>query len=88
MRLKRRSVDLPFMIAELAAASWATIYHRALLIAQGTCSVAEYERMMTEKSAAMQRSLAAFQAGKGHAAVLAPFLTRARANARRLGRKS
>jgi hypothetical protein len=74
-------------MASLAAASWETIFRRTLMIAQGTCSPAEYRRMAAEKLAAVQLSTAALLNGRSHAAVLAPFVSRARANAKRLRRK-
>jgi hypothetical protein len=84
---RRRSRNLPAMITELTFASWETIMHRSFMIAQGTCSAAEYERMVTEKAAAMQASALALITGRGHAAALAPYLVRSRANARRLRRQ-
>jgi hypothetical protein len=54
----------------------------------GTCTAAEYQRMAAEKVAAMQISIAALMRGRGQAATLAPFVNRARANARRLHHKS
>jgi hypothetical protein len=72
------------MMARLAFASWGTILHRSLMMAQGTCSAAEYRRMVAEKFAAAQLSAAALAAGKGAEAVLRPYLSRARANHRRL----
>ena len=75
------------MMARLAAASWETIFRRTLMMAQGTCSPAEYHRMATEKMAAMQLSTAALMTGRGDAAILAPFVVRARANAKRLRRE-
>ena len=72
------------MMTQLTLASWETIFHRTLMMAQGTCSVAEYQRMVTEKVAAVQASSLALMTGRGQAAVLAPYLVRSRANARRL----
>jgi hypothetical protein len=47
-------------MVQLTAASWETIFHRTAMMAQGTCSAAEYQRMVLEKLAAMQAaSLAA-----------------------------
>jgi urocanate hydratase len=74
----------PTMFARLTAASWETIFHRGMMMARGTCSLAEYQRMATEKAVAMQLSMTALLAGRSQAAVLAPFVSRARANARRL----
>jgi hypothetical protein len=76
--------DLPIMFARLTAASWETIFHRSLMMAQGTCSMAEYQRMVSEKTAAVQASAAALITRGDPAAALAPFLTRSRANAKRL----
>ena len=72
------------MMTQLTLASWETIFHRTLMMVQGTCSVTEYQRMVTEKAAAMQASSLALMTGRGQAAVLAPYLVRSRANARRL----
>jgi hypothetical protein len=84
---KYRTRSLPSMMTQLTLSSWETIYHRTLMMAQGTCSAAEYQRMVMEKAAAMQASTAALVTGRGHAAVLAPYLVRSRANARRLRKK-
>jgi hypothetical protein len=43
--------------------------------------------MVAEKVAAMQASTLALMTGRGAAAVMAPYLTRTRANAKRLRRK-
>ena len=74
-------------MARLTAASWETIFHRSVMMAQGTCSPAEYQRMVAEKIAAMQASALALMTGRGTAAVMAPYLKRTRANAKRLRRK-
>ena len=88
MGMTRRSRrDLPTMMAQMTIASWETIFHRTMLMAQGTCSLAEYQRMVTEKTAAMQASTLAMMTGRGHAAAVAPYFNRSRANARRLRRK-
>ena len=79
---------LPMTMTLLTMSSWETVMRRAAMIAQGTCSAAEYQRMASEKVAAMQVSMAALMRGKGQTAVLAPFVNRARANARRLRQKS
>jgi hypothetical protein len=75
-------------MARLVAASWETIVRRSMLMVQGTCSQAEYRRMVAEKMAAMQVATGALVRRKGQAAVLAPFEGRARANAKRLRRKA
>jgi hypothetical protein len=81
---KRRSHNIPAMMSQLTLSSWETIYRRSLMMAQGTCSAAEYQRMVLEKAAAVQSSTLAMMTGRGPAAALAPYLVRARANARRL----
>lgn len=78
---------LPLMMARLTIASWETIFRRTMMMAQGTCSAAEFQRMTVEKMAAMQSSMAALFMGQGHDKVLSPFLDRAQANARRLRRQ-
>jgi hypothetical protein len=84
---KRMSRNFPAMMTQLTLSSWETIYHRSLMMAQGTLSVAEYQRMFMEKAAAVQASTLALMSGQGHAAMVAPYLVRSRANARRLRRK-
>ncbi len=86
--MKKRSNTSPFalsvMMSQLAAASWETIMRRTMMMAQGTCSPAEYKRMSAEKVEAATRSMTALTTGKGQAAVLAAFVTRTRANVARL----
>jgi TnpA family transposase len=87
---KRRgtsSFALPMMMARLTAASLETIFHRTAMISKGTCSSAEYQRMITEKTTAARRSMRALMTGKSLTAALAPYATRARANAKRLRKK-
>lgn len=84
---KRSSRTLPAMMTQLTLSSWETIYRRTMMMAQGTCSPAEYQRMILEKAAAMQASAIAVMTGRGNAAAIAPYLVRSRANARRLRRK-
>ena len=87
-RTRRSAAGLPVVMAQLTATSWETIFHRTAMMAQGTCSAAEYQRMVAEKVAAMQASTLAAMTGRGHSAILAPYLKRSRANARRLRRRS
>ena len=84
----RRRRPLPVMMAELMMASWETIALRSLMMVQGTCSLAEYQLMATEKAAALQQSALAVMSGGGERAALAPWHRSATANARRLRRKS
>jgi len=87
-RMKKHPDDSPMAVAtlltQLAMASWETMFHRTVMMVQGTCSPAEYQRMTTEKVAAMQQSMLALATGRGQAAALVPFVTRTRANVRRL----
>jgi hypothetical protein len=75
------------MMARLTAASWETIYHRTTMMAKGTCSPAEYQRMVAEKAIAAQRSMVALMTGKSLTSALMPYSSRARANAKRLRKK-
>ena len=88
--MKKRTRVSPFafptMMVRLTMASWETIFHRSSMMARGTCSPAEYLKMVSEKSAAMQGAAVALMTGRSPEAVMAPFLTRARANAKRLRR--
>ena len=65
-------------------ASWETIFHRTVMMATGTCSAAEYQSMVSEKMAASHASMSALMAGESGEAVIAPYLTAASANAKRL----
>lgn len=85
--IKRSSRGLPAMMTQLTLSSLETIFHRSMMMAQGTCSGAEYQRMVMEKAAAMQASAVALMTGRGNAAALVPYLVRSSANARRLRRK-
>jgi hypothetical protein len=86
---RKRLPPLPIMLAEMTMAAWETIARRSLMMAQGTCSPAEYRRMVVEKATALQRSGLALMrpSGRSATAALAPWHRAARANARRL-RKS
>jgi hypothetical protein len=86
-RTYRRPRPLSLMMAELAIASWETIARRTTMIARGVCTPAEYQRMVMEKTAALQQSAMAVLTGRGQKAALAPWHKRARANAKRLRRK-
>jgi hypothetical protein len=69
---------------QLALASWETIFHRTVMMTNGTCSQAEYDSMIAEKLAASQLSLLALATGQSQEAVMAPYLAAATANAKRL----
>jgi hypothetical protein len=91
LSMRKRHLPSPFafpmMMARLTAASLETILHRTTMMAKGTCSPTEYQRMIAEKATAARRSMLALMTGKNPTAVLAPYSSRARANARRLRRK-
>ena len=75
-------------LADLAFASAETIGHRLTMMATGTCSPAEYRRMVREKMLAAQRSgLAALRPGASMATLLAPWRVAAKRNAARLRRR-
>lgn len=94
MKRQKRDASVARMFGELAVSSWETIIWRGMMMASGTCSPAEYQRMFEEKWTAMaQSSLAGMAAmalampdGNHAAAVLAPWHRKAGANARRLRR--
>jgi hypothetical protein len=79
-----RSRSLPELYGELAIASWETIVHRTMMMMTGTCTVDEYQSMITEKVEAMQHATLALMTGGGELDMLAPFHAKARANAKRL----
>ena len=85
---RRRTRPLPLMMAELAMASWETIARRTAMVAKGTLTAAEYQRMVMEKAAALQQSAIAMMTGRGKKAALRPWHKCATANARRLRRKT
>jgi hypothetical protein len=88
-RRRRKTVFLPFMLAELAFASWETMTRRVMMMAQGTCSPAEYQRMFFEKARAARRSsrAASSRRSRNPVALIAPWHKGATANAKRLRRK-
>jgi 23S rRNA maturation mini-RNase III len=87
-RAPRLPTAFPTTLASLALTSWETIFRRSMMMVQGTCSAAEYQRMVTEKVVATQQSLWAMACGGSHDAMLRPYVTRARANVKRLRRGS
>lgn len=80
-------VPFPLMMAELMFSSWETIAWRTLMIAQGSCSPDEYQRMVFEKMEAAQDSGLALSFQGDMVAALRPWHRSATANARRLRRK-
>jgi len=89
-RKRAKTVPLPIMMAELTFSSWETIARRTWMMSQGTCSPAEYQRMVREKAQAALYSGLALTNSRGMfaaEALLAPWHKRAAANAKRLRRK-
>jgi len=88
MRKRRRKRSPPSVdgFVDLVLASWETVALRSLLIAQGRCSLAEYNRMAAEKIQAASLSAAwlARNPGRAGPGALAPWRRLAVANARRL----
>ncbi len=87
-RKRRSAVHAPMMV-ELAWASWETIARRTLMMAQSTCSPAEYHRMVREKAAAARDMSKLLSSSKGASveALLKPWHSRATANAKRLRKR-
>jgi hypothetical protein len=74
----------PQMMAQLALASRETIGHRIVLIAQGACTMSEYQLMAAEKVEALQLSTLALLTGCSQEEIVKPYLQRAQNNAARL----
>ncbi len=72
------------MWAELAVASWETVWHRTVLMISGECTTEEYQRMMDEKLGALHQAGVALATLGDAEDVLRPFHGRATANALRL----
>jgi hypothetical protein len=89
-KAKRRAVvPLPVVAAELMFCSWETIARRTWMMATGSCSAAEYQRMILEKAEAAQRSACIALSARGERgalAILAPWHRCAAANVKRLRR--
>jgi hypothetical protein len=77
------------MLAELAFASWETIVRRTLMMADGTCTPAEYARMVLEKAAAAQSSALTLSGKRSRTlrSVVGPWHRGATANAKRLRKR-
>ena len=86
-RSSRKAVPPPLMMAELMLSSWETIARRTWMMSQGTCSDAEYQRMVREKTEAAMLSGLALTRGAGAAAVMGPWRSRSVANSKRLRKK-
>lgn len=91
-RLRRRgdAVRVPVMLTEMTLAAWETVARRTWMMAAGTCSAAEYRRMVAEKAEAARRSGLALATPRRRGtavAVLAPWHRGVTANAKRLRKK-
>lgn len=89
MRKRRKAKALPALLTSLGAASLQTIALRSAMMASGTCSAAEYRRMVREKMTAAAQSSLRMCAWPlaSPAALLAPWHGKATANAGRLSRR-
>lgn len=74
----------PTMMTQLAFASWETIGYRMMLMAQGACTMSEYQLMLSEKAEALQFSMLALVTGCSHEEMVNLYLQRAQNNASRL----
>jgi len=85
-RRRKRSTQSVDGIVDLVLASWQTVALRSLLMAQGRCSLAEYNRMAAEKiqAACLSAAWLARNPGRAGLGALAPWRQLAVANARRL----
>ena len=85
-RKHRPAMPASLMMVELAWSSWETITRRTLMMAQSTCSAAEYHRMVHEKTAAALETGRLLSSPKRASAesLLKPWHSRATANAKRL----
>ena len=87
----KRSRRLPEILSPEEVAllidSACNLFHRTMLMAQGSCTAAEYQRMVAEKIGDVEMAAVALMTGRGQKAALAPFVRAARANAKRLRRR-
>jgi hypothetical protein len=82
-------MPLPMLAADLMLCSWETIARRSWMMMSGSCSAAEYQRMMVEKATAARRSATIMLASRHQAdpaAILRPWHSGAAANVKRLRR--
>ena len=88
-RRRRGAAALPTLWVEMWFAAAETVAWRSLMMFNGTCSPAEYQRMVEEKWVALGQSAVALAAPAGPeaAAMLRPWHRHAAANARRLRRQ-
>ncbi len=75
------------MLAEIGLASFEVIARRTAMMIGGTCSPAEYRRMVREKMAAATTTARHIAGGRTSAKLLlSPWHTKTRANVKRLRR--
>jgi hypothetical protein len=87
VKRRRRNTSFPFKLAQLGFASMEVIARRTLLMAGGTCSPAEYRRMVQEKIAAASASGTRLLTSGGQAsaaALISPWHRKAMSNVKRL----
>ncbi len=87
---KTSATALPTMLLQIAAASAEVIARRTMMMASGTCSAAEYKRMVREKQEAAKTSAALIMTHgpfASAATLLAPWHSRVTANTKRLRRR-
>jgi len=83
----RRAASLPKLMAYLTLGSIENIALRTTLMVQNQCSMAEYQRMVSEKVEAATESWIKLMMSGGHASMaslLAPWSKRVLANRKRL----
>ena len=88
MRKKNRTAGLPFLLFQMTMNSAEIIARRWQMMASGTCSPAEYQRMFLEKiKATQQTSAAMFSLNPTVMILLRPWHVGARRNVKRLRKR-
>lgn len=90
MPKKKRASPLIVVVADLMLLSGEIVARRAWMMAAGTCSAAEYRRMVSEKMSAAYRTSVVLATKRGKAsaaAALAPWHRGVVANAQRLRKR-
>ncbi len=87
-RRRHATANLPFMLAELSLASYEVIGRRTAMMLSNTCSTAEYQRMVREKTAAAMATAGLLASGNAQlGSLMAPWHSRATANVKRLRKR-
>ena len=81
------AMAVPMMMAEMTLASWETIFRRTMMMAGGSCSASEYQKMLLEKMGAAQASTTAMMLTGSVNAALSPWHRASVANVKRLRRR-